>query len=156
MGQYWIFSTHQASYHLWPPYIHLPSHSRELHLLFSPGKDRYLPLLLLSEPIQIQLLAKATHLPPTLYTIIPVSPVLHHMAVLLSPTQLNTPTAPRGISPWVMSLSTPWLHATLQQSAMMLLASFMKTCEVLLKKMTGDPQLNTKIIHLLKTTFWHN
>ena len=45
--------------------------------------------------------------PPTLYTVIPVSPVLHLVAVLLPPAKPNTPSAPRGISPQVPCFSMP-------------------------------------------------
>ena len=65
-----------------------------------------------------------TYLPPTLFTAIPVSSVLHHVALLLLLTQQNTPTAPHGISPWVVNLSMLWLHAFPQKPTMMLLVYF--------------------------------
>ena len=57
LGQYWIFSTYQAVHSQPHPYTQPPSYPRELHVLSSPGKKRY--LLVLSEQIQITFPAKA-------------------------------------------------------------------------------------------------
>ena len=95
------------------------------------------------------------YLPPTLYTVIPVIPVLHHVAVLLPPTTTKHANSYQRCQSSVSSLSTPWLCAnTITTSYDVYWLNFWSHMQYCLKDNWWS-LLNKKITHFLEITFWH-
>ena len=90
---------------------------------------------------------------PALFTVIPMSSVLHHIAVLLPLAHPNTSTAPMGINPEGLSLSMPLLHTPIQQPILVLLSYFILFICSTAKMKTCGHQPNVTTEHFWETNY---